>query len=468
MASRTPPSEVLAGWLAGRRWYATKARRIAGLVVEDQLPFGGAVLLITGVTLDDGSYHRYALPLLPTSASGEVADALDDPGFCRALLDLVATGGRVVGERGELRGVPTAALPGEARADLPVRRLGGEQSNTSVAFGRTFIMKQFRRLADGLNPEEEMTRFLTERAGFAGAPRLYGSLEYRGSAGNVCTLAVVQEQIPDCRDGWQWMLEELGRLADAVQRSGGPPDPSRLRTLAGASLSALSRLGGLTAALHRALASDAHDPAFSAETITSADIETWSSQVQAELARARAALGADPLPRSLAMHDGLAGLLGCHKIRIHGDFHLGQTLYREARGEWVIIDFEGEPLRPLVERRAKQAAVRDVAGLLRSLDYAAMMTLARAPGEASAWAAAWRDEAERQFVSAYEAGAQATVFMAASRAAFDRAVAVFELEKAAYEVLYEVNHRPDWVAIPTRGLVSAASRISPGAAAGAA
>jgi maltose alpha-D-glucosyltransferase/alpha-amylase len=465
MASRTPPSDVLAAWLSGRRWYATKTRRITALRLEDRVAVGEATLVIAEVTLDDGSRDRYALPLGPPADPRQVADALDDPAFVHAVLALVAAGGQLRGERGELRGVPTAAL-GALPRDLPARRLGGEQSNTSVALGETIIMKHFRRLAEGVNPEEEMTRFLTERAGFAGTPRLYGHLEYRAPGRGPTTLAVVQELVPGARDGWQWMCAALGAAAERAP-AGPPPDAARLRTLSGPTLSALAGLGRLTAALHRALASDGRDPLFAPAPVTPADLAAWSQQVHAQLSAARTVLDVDPLPSGVRPDDGLAGLLGCHKIRIHGDFHLGQTLYREASGEWTIIDFEGEPLRSLAERRAKQAPARDVAGLLRSIDYAAASVVRGTPAAAT-WAAAWREAARQAFLGAYQAGAQGAVFLPASADALARAVAVFELEKAAYEVVYEANNRPDWVAIPAQGLVSAAARMASGTSSGAA
>jgi predicted trehalose synthase len=467
MASRTPPSEALAAWLSGRRWYATKTRRIAALTIEDRVAVGEATLVIAEVTLDDGSRDRYALPLVPAPDPGQVADALDDPAFVRAVVELVATSGRLRGERGELRGIPTAGFDRALPRELPARRLGGEQSNTSVALGDTLIMKHFRRLAEGVNPEEEMTRFLTERAGFTGTPRLYGHLEYTAPGHGATTLAVVQELVRGARDGWQWMCAALGGLGERAPSATGAPDPARVRPWSGPTLPALARLGALTAALHRALASQLHDPLFAPAPITPGDIALWSQQVHAQLDAALAVLGNDPLPPGLRPGDGLAGLLGCHKIRVHGDFHLGQTLYREADGAWTIIDFEGEPLRSLAERREKHAPARDVAGLLRSIDYAAA-TLVRDTPAAAAWATSWRDAARQAFLDAYQAGAHGASFLPVTREAQTRAIAVFELEKAAYEVVYEANHRPDWVSIPTQGLLSASARLASGAAAGAA
>jgi maltose alpha-D-glucosyltransferase/alpha-amylase len=153
------------------------------------------------------------------------------------------------------------------------------------------------------------------------------------------------------------------------------------------------------------------------------------------------------------------------KCRHHGDFHLGQTLYRESAGTWAVIDFEGEPLRPLAERRRKHAPLRDVAGMLRSIAYAAETVRTAA---ASSWADAWEREARTAFLDGYLSTAARAPFLPEDGAAALRAVAAFEVEKAAYEVVYEANNRPDWIAIPLRGLVSAAAALRPSRAAGAA
>jgi predicted trehalose synthase len=391
------------------------------------------------------------VPVGDAAGSTSVADALDDAAFCRSLLDLIARGGVVGGQHGELRGVPTAAFPADL-PELPTRRVGGEQSNTSVTFGDRLIMKHFRRLADGPNPEEEMTRFLTERARFPHTPRLAGHLEYR-RAGARATLAVVQELVTGARDGWEWMLAGLEAFYQAARRVPGV-DPARLRSLAGPTLDALERLGAVTGALHRALASDATDPAFAPEPITAADVAAWTSDVARRLAAAADALGSPSPVADSDLQLGLRGLRGVDKIRHHGDLHLGQTLYREATGEFVIIDFEGEPLRPLAERRRKHTPLRDVAGLLRSIDYAAMATR---PAGLEDWAAAWQAEGARLVTAAYRRAVTGAGFVPGADNAFTRALAVLELEKAAYEVLYEANHRPAWVAIPKVGLLRAAS-----------
>ncbi len=319
-----------------------------------------------------------------------------------------------------------------------MRRLGGEQSNSSVALGEALVLKHFRKLAEGVNPEAEMTRFLTEHTSFRHTPRLAGHVEYRDEAGRTTTLAVAQELVADAHDGWQWVLEQLG-------------EPARVAAAA----VALRRLGQRTGELHRALASDRGDPAFAPEPIAVADIAAWTEGVAAQLVAARAALGREAISVDLAVvRRGLAPMIGRQKIRHHGDFHLGQTLYRPAAGDWMIIDFEGEPLRPLEERRRKHVALRDVAGLLRSIDYAA----ASVPG-AGASLRAWEAEAGGAYLEGYRATTGTALFLPESDEAVRDVVAVFELEKAAYEVVYEANNRPDWIGIPKRGLVNAASRL---------
>jgi len=422
-----------------QRWFAAKTRAIRRVVVVDTVQLAGGVVLLVEVELDGGRRERYAIPLL---AGDEIHDALGDAEFCRVLLGLLARGGAVPGERGEMRGVPAAGLPeswgGGVPAELSVRRLGGEQSNSSVALGEALVLKHFRKLAEGVNPEAEMTRFLTEHTSFRHTPRLAGHVEYRDEAGRTTTLAVAQELVADAHDGWQWVLEQLG-------------EPARVAAAA----VALRRLGQRTGELHRALASDRGDPAFAPEPIAVADIAAWTEGVAAQLVAARAALGREAISVDLAVvRRGLAPMIGRQKIRHHGDFHLGQTLYRPAAGDWMIIDFEGEPLRPLEERRRKHVALRDVAGLLRSIDYAA----ASVPG-AGASLRAWEAEAGGAYLEGYRATTGTALFLPESDEAVRDVVAVFELEKAAYEVVYEANNRPDWIGIPKRGLVNAASRL---------
>lgn len=423
-----PAAAALAAWIAGQRWFASKRRRIVEVALEDQVSLGPGCLCIARVELDDGTVDRYALPLLEGAAP---RDALDDPAFTAALVELMARAARAPGGRGEVVAARTRAFPAGGVAG-PGRRLAGEQSNTSVVFGDTLILKHFRRLAAGPHPDVEITRFLTERTDFPHTPHLYGSLEYRDAAGG-WALAMAQALVRDARDGWRWLLDRLAAGDEA--------------------LPALQGLGRRTAELHRALGSDPVDPDFAPEVITAADVTAWTAVVQRQLETARAALG-EALPPGVPERldtAGLAGLVGAMKQRHHGDFHLGQVLVGGGGAQVAIIDFEGEPLRPLAERRRKHTPLRDVAGLLRSLGYAAAS--ARTP-------AGWEERARTAFLEGYRAGAGPAPFLPGTAEALTRAVAVLEVEKAAYEVMYEADNRPDWLPIPLRGLVRAAEAIA--------
>jgi len=432
MASKTRPSDLVA-WIAGQRWFGAKSRRIVATHVEDGPRIAEATLHLVRLGLDDGSTHTYLVPLRDGTPP---RDAFDDPAFCRALLDLMRRGGRAGDERGALVGRPSA-VPEDLPAVPSVRRLTGEQSNTSVVFGERLIVKHFRRFVPGVNPELEMSRHLTERAGFANTPRLAGALEYTVADGASATFAVAHALVADAGDGWRWLLARL--------QQGDP------------ALAALRRLGRRTAELHLALARPTADPAFDAERISAADVAAWTESVQAQLDAARAALGGrlpDGVP-SRVDGNGLGGLLGAAKIRHHGDFHLGQTLTVREGEDFFFIDFEGEPLRSLDERRRKHTPLRDVAGMLRSLGYAA--TTAGAPAE-------WEEQARAAFTEGYLAAAGRAPFLPGDATALARALAVLELEKAAYEVVYEANNRPDWLPIPLRGLQRAARAVGTPAA----
>ena len=431
-------SATLADWIAGQRWFSAKSHRIVATSVEERIAIGDATIHLVRVGLDDGAVHTYVVPLREGPA---LTDAFDDPAFCRALLELIATGGRAGRERSALLGRPSVGFPAGLPHEAPVRRLTGEQSNTSVTFGDALIVKHFRRLVAGVNPELEISRYLTERAAFPHTPRLAGALEYLAPDGTLAAFAVAHELVADSRDGWRWLLERLPR-GDAA----GP---------------ALRRLGERTAALHLALSRATADPAFDVEPITGADVMGWTQAVQRQLDDARAALGGS-LPAGVGARvdaDGLSSLVGSVKQRHHGDFHLGQTLTVGDGEDFFIIDFEGEPLRPLDERRRKHTPLRDVAGLLRSLGYAA----ASAPAPEG-----WEPRAREAFLEGYRTVAARAPFLPADDQGFRRALAVLEVEKAAYEVVYEANNRPDWVPIPVRGLVSASAALRSDRAAGAA
>lgn len=438
MASSPPPSE-LAAWLAGQRWFGSKTHRIETVTVADRVPIGDGALHLVDVTLDSGARERYAVPLLDGPG---LRDGLDDAGFCHSLLAVMAEHTRVRGERGFLTGSWTGAVR-RPSAEERVTRVAGEQSNTSVTFGAALIVKHFRRLTEGVNPELEITRFLTEHAHFAYTPPQAGALEYEAADGGRSAVAVGQQMAAGARDGWQWLLDRL---------SAGDP-----------ALAALRRLGERTAALHLALATPTDDPAFTAERIGRDDVTAWQQAVRRQVAAARAALAPRALPDVADALDGVTGLIGRVKLRHHGDFHLGQTL-RVDGDDFMLIDFEGEPLRPLEERRRKHTPLRDVAGMLRSLNYA----VASVTTAAAERAAGWEADMRAAFLTGYRTVAAGAAFVPPADEDFARAVAVFELEKAAYEIVYEANNRPSWIDIPVCGFLRATSSPAPRRSAGAA
>jgi len=448
----------LTRFLIRQRWFAAKTRGIAAVDVLDWAvldPDGPLVLLL--VAVDGDPYYvpvSVAVEAAPEAtlarAGAEaVVDAHHDPRFGRRVLAAIASGRSADGRHGRFAFRPTAgwAFPPDPDA-LAARRLTGEQSNTSVVVG-DLVLKSLRRPQPGLNPDLEITRFLTTRTAFRHAPRLAGWVEYAGT-GEPATLAVLQEFVPNTGDGWTHVVSTLAGRGATIQRR---PDPL---------LDEVGRLGAITGGLHAALASDARDVDFRPEPVGRDDVARWAEEITRELAAPAlgARLAGDPehvtgaVARALEALDRLAGATA--KIRVHGDYHLGQVL--KTPNGFVIIDFEGEPARPLAERRRKQPALRDVAGMLRSLDYAAHAVAFRRPeGERAAALAAltaWEAEAREVFLAGYlRSVAESPVPLAPATAeALRSACAPFELQKAAYELRYELDNRPDWVAIPQAGI----------------
>ena len=453
--------DQLARYLTRQRWFAAKTRGVGSVAVADWgvLDGDGPLLLL----LLDVDHDRYYVPVTVSSsaAAGDVmarsgddavVDAHDDPRFARRALGAIAAGRDVAGQTGRFgfRSTPSWAFPSDPDR-VPAARYTGEQSNTSVMLGAGLVLKSLRRPQPGLNPDLEVTRFLTTRTAFREVPRLAGWVEYDGPGGTL-SLAVLQEFVDNRGDGWKHVLAALRERGDAIERAADPL------------LDDVQRLGAITGGLHAALASDPSAAEFAPEPITRADVARWADDIARDL-------GGDDIQRLLRQRPGqtrspeeqrarvlaaLDPLTDTVKIRVHGDYHLGQVL--KTRDGFVIIDFEGEPARPLADRRRRQAALRDVAGMLRSLDYAARAVGLEAPeGQRAARLAAltaWEDRARRTFLAGYRAAvsASAVPLVPAPEAALLRACAAFELQKACYELRYELNNRPDWVAIPLAGI----------------
>jgi trehalose synthase-fused probable maltokinase len=473
--------------LPTQRWFGAKARRIAAVRPRDHavVPETDGTLALFQVDFADGGSDVYCIPVRPGTGRAAFRDALDDPGFSTALLAAIRQGDVLRGQHGAFRFAPTEA----AEAFVPVAPrevapIGGEQSNTSVVFDRAAILKLYRKVEPGESPEAELTGFLTGPANFRGAARLGGSVAYEVPGEAPITVAVLAEFVANQGDAWtaiQARLREYYATAGASGQTGGEPDLPFARTLAAADAKEASRLGELTGRLHLALASGPPGTPLGPEPITAADLATWRAGIEARfdgvVRDLEAALSGLPpgvaeaaraaLDEASRLRDGLTSLealsgAGVSKIRVHGDYHLGQVL--QTPDGFVILDFEGEPARSLAERRAKHCALKDVAGMLRSYDYAARSALAEIvartpddPGLASRlapWAETWAEGVRAAFLNAYLADtwAHGVPFLPRAREALEAALRVYELDKAIYEVGYELHHRPAWLPLPLDAL----------------
>jgi maltose alpha-D-glucosyltransferase / alpha-amylase len=501
--------EVLPAYLPKRRWFATKDEKLlsARLVAAATLPETRGTIALVEVEAElKGRTERYCLPLagvedlegigpLPGQLAlarmrlgrrvGYLTDAFAADPLPGALLACLRAGTVLPTDEGEIRFRATSRL---AMVEVPenpeIRRLSAEQSNSTLIYGDAVVVKLLRRLSPGIHPEAEMTRHLTE-VGFANTAPLLGEVVRIAADGTPITLMLVQGFVRNQGEGWGWTLDWLARAVDeAALTATAPEDP-----FAGY-LAFAQAIGRRLAELHAALALPTEDPVFAPERATAADAKVWADGAMAQLAgaldllaqprdwpdEATAALAHDLVARRDALEKALRRLAasaeGALKTRVHGDFHLGQVLV--AQGDAVIVDFEGEPARPLEERRAKGSPLRDVAGLLRSLDYAAAVAGAT---EASAAATAapterrttlierWRGEAAAAFLDAYRASAAAAEHAWVPQEAEVPLLDLFLIEKAAYEVRYEAANRPTWLPIPLRGLAALADRLLGGGAA---
>jgi trehalose synthase-fused probable maltokinase len=420
-------------WLAGQRWFRGKSRALASVELIDagSVEASSAWLLVLEAIDAAADRSRYLVPAV--SEGGSFREPRDGDGVWATLATLMLEGGEVVGARGRWFFSPTPAAsafrPGPSAAvwSLAERRLTVEQSNTSVALGEALILKLYRLVEPGLNPEVEMNAFLTDVA-FRGAPALAGSATYLLD-GEPHSAAMLQELVPSTTDGWSWALERLaaapGGLAEA--------------------LDGITQIGRLTAAMHAALASRPDLPGFPSRLATAEELASWTASAQQQLDAAlkvldgerRASLAA-LAPRIVQRFEAIRGAAAARVSRIHGDYHLGQLL-RTADG-FSVIDFEGEPARTVAARRLPSSPLRDVAGMLRSLDYAGHVAATQRAG--SEHPDRWLDEAWTAFLDGFGGISPDDAPL----------LAAFELEKACYEIVYEANNRPDWTWLPLGAL----------------
>jgi len=519
---------VLPAYLKARRWFGGKARRMKAVRILEAiaLPFEPSEAFLTLLQVDyaEGDPDIYVLSLTGTFGeqaermregfphpllaelrrrgrggdeveTGLLYDAVYEKRFDALLLDAIARHRRITGVGGSLMASPThefRRIRPTADIALEPSVVRAEQSNTSVIYGSQFILKLFRRVDEGLNPDLEIGRFLTEKTTFANVPAVAGAIEYRRRKGELMTLAILQEFVPNTGDAWSYTLDTLTHY---FERALAHPDaqataipqkplldmldddtPALLGELTGSYLESARLLGQRTAELHMALGSSPDDPDFAPEPFSTLYQRSVYQSMQSHTSQVFALLR-DRLKR---LPEGLQGegqrvldmegevrrhfrsilqrKINAMRIRIHGDYHLGQVLYTGK--DFFIIDFEGEPARPLSERRFKRSPLRDVAGMLRSFHYAAFAPLL---GQVSTirpedfpalepWAQYWYAWVSATFLKAYIEVAQDAPFLPKERVHLHVLLEVFLLEKAVYELGYELNNRPDWVKVPLRGI----------------
>jgi len=512
-----PHSEVLdrvldgflRAYLPRCRWFGGKGRAIASLKFAESVPIvdgryragiffidvnyrgGGSEIYLLPLAVATGREARRVLKHHPRTVSLEMVrnakgsigllhDAAVDRRFLGFLLRAIlrrrvirgTSGGKIVAS-------PIGRIPSRGGTLRP-SPLSPEQSNSSATFGRRFFLKLYRRLAPGENPELEIGRFLAKKR-FAGVPRLRGAIEYRPRAGEPMTLAVLQDFVPKATDGWTAAVEAAGRsFGRALERPALPG--RRPKDGLGDFRSAVDLLGRRTAELHGALASGKRSRAFAPERISPAArlrlLRSWKGlarRVFALLARRSRDLRAGLRESARKLHSMEGRVLrefrnvlqfpfSSPRIRCHGDLHFGQTLF--TRRNVLITDFEGEPARPVAERREKHSALKDVAGMIRSFDYAAAVALrsfAAKPGamrRLSGIAAYWTREAAEEFLRSYKKHAEGFTFLPETREEMELLLKLHFLEKAIYELGYELENRPDWVEIPLRALLKMLGRSS--------
>jgi trehalose synthase-fused probable maltokinase len=423
-----------AGWIAGQRWFRAKTRRVVTVTPRDAAELGDGTgwLLVLGVGYADGGEDRYLVPAVTDGSS--LREPRDGDGLWRALVSRIAAGGVLPAERGRFGFEATPALaellPGGADEvdSLDERALAVEQSNSSAVLGERLFLKVYRLLEPGTNPEVEVGAFLTA-VGFPHAPTMAGAITYLPAEGEPCAAGMLQAFLPARGDGWRWVLARLAAGPEGALEAVADEE----------------EIGGITAELHEALASRPDAPGFPARIATLQELADWRASAEAQLAGAIEAVTGEARNRLEELAPAIAERLAAiqdagtaRATRIHGDYHLGQLL-RTERG-FAVIDFEGEPARALAERRRPASPLRDVAGMLRSLDYAART--AQHDGAIGVEPDAWLADARAAFLSAY----------GGLPPGGEGLLAAFELEKACYEVRYEANNRPDWTWLPLAAL----------------
>ncbi len=495
--------EALPAYLPKRRWFASKSERIEAVRVAYAQRLAGAdgVLLAEITAHLPGRRENYVLPLaiawedqgggaLPQQLAlarvrrgrrvGVLTDGFAVDAFARAIFAGLRDGASAPLGEGTLQFRATARMASLELAEAPeIHRLSAEQSNSSLVVDDAAVLKIIRHVVAGVHPESEMTGYLTEH-GFANIAPLFGEVVRVAADGTPHTLMIVQGFVRNQGDGWGWTLDFLARTVEELAVTGAD-DSAENDAFSGYSVFA-GNMGRRLAELHEVLAQPTGNASFAPVEADEATRNAWADGAIEQLHmamellsaprdwpdEATQALAAALMQREPALRDAIWHLAregrGALSTRVHGDFHLGQVLV--VQGDAVIIDFEGEPARSMEQRRAKSCPLRDVAGLLRSFDYAAA---AAAPGRAPASPGTeerrlalleqFRRDAARTFLEQYRAVLRASERPWVPREAEASLLDLFLIEKAAYEIRYEAANRPTWLAIPLQGLTAIADRV---------
>jgi maltose alpha-D-glucosyltransferase/alpha-amylase len=498
--------EILPHYVSHCRWFRAKARTVRDMRIGEH-PFIGSdghrsQFWFVEVSYLDAPTETYALPV--TIASGDAAraiaqsaphaiiahfndgsvlyDAVWDTNFRAQLFETITSRARAPGQAGELVGMPgKALLENSTPAVATSHVLGAEQSNSSMLFENKFYLKLYRKLEDGVNPDVELTRFLTDRINFPNVPAFGGAIEYRRGKAEPTVVCLLQDAVSAEADAWTLTLDHIGRFYERVlgrkadlQNETAPAGGLLDELIGGTYPEKAKLLGQRTGELHRALASTSDDRLFAPEPFNAMAQRSVFQSMRALLRRTTALLEKkiDHLPENfreearevLAAEKEILARekrildrkSSAAKIRIHGDYHLGQILYTGK--DFIILDFEGEPARPLSERKLKRSALRDVAGMMRSFQYAAYSALWQPAMRAEdipfleRWADLWYRQLSSIFLQSYLQNAAGAIFLPQNSDDFQVLLEAYLLDKAVYEIGYELDNRPDWVVIPIRGI----------------
>lgn len=460
-------TEELLKELPGRRWFGGKGRALTEVqTVDEAIIDDGPPRLIAAlvkVVFADGDEDYYNLLLL-VSEDGSQRDAFEEVDRLRLIGELMTNGLTIKGEHGAFHfggpGLDPMSPPGQHSA----RTLGAEQSNSSVILDEDVIVKVFRRVEAGENPDLELNRLLTNE-GFDAVPPHVGEIIYEGTIDGEDAsfdLGIAQKFIRGGTEGWQVALDAVVGLYDAVAGSGPVEDfRAEVEARSGSLFESFQELGDATASIHVLFARDGLEPEIASQPINASDLGAWADGARRSLRRLLDRGIPELEDMAPAIEERIERLTEIpepgYKTRLHGDYHLAQVLHT-ARG-WVVLDFEGEPARSLEARRTKHSPLRDVAGMLRSFSYAALAGLfERAAPESDEWTAlepwaeAWESVARERFMSGYLGKVHEAHLLPPDRDSLGVMLDVFEIDKALYELGYELSHRPDWLRIPVRGI----------------